>query len=157
MKTKYFFLLLVIFTLASCNKKSEQSFCGEDNIDITANKWLNQINMQDHFLCFEEDGTGWEAVINDNVDQWHSYFPKKRFSYNIDTKKKVIEITYNKNKQKVVWAYILRNEGKRTLEIEGTEYVDATKELNQFDSRLWDNVNATVETFNEVYKMYQDK
>ena len=101
MRAKSLFLLLVAIITVSCHNVSEQPLTGDDQVDITANKWLNQVNMHDYFLCFEEDGTGWEADVEDNTAQIHSFFSKRSFNYEIDTKKKRIAVTYNEDKKKV--------------------------------------------------------
>lgn len=157
MKAKSFFLLLVVVIIVSCGGTSEQPLTGDDQVDITANKWLNQVNMHDHFICFEEDGTGWEADIEDNTVQLHSFFSKKSFKYDIDTKKKCIAVTYNKDEKEEIWEYNLKNDGSKMLELNGTPFIDGTKEISQFDSRFLETISDAADGIFQLFQMFQNQ
>lgn len=67
-------LLFSLFCLASCSSGPNQPLTGYDIVDLTTNKWLHQINMRDHFFCFEDNGEGWEAEVANSTQQWHGFF-----------------------------------------------------------------------------------
>lgn len=156
MRAKSLFLLLVAIITVSCHNVSEQPLTGDDQVDITANKWLNQVNMHDYFLCFEEDGTGWEADVEDNTAQIHSFFSKRSFNYEIDTKKKRIAVTYNEDKKKVAWKYSLKSDGRKTLELNGVPFIDGTKEISQFDSRFLETISEATDGIIQIIQLFQN-
>ena len=136
-------IVVVANLILACSKESDKPLTGDDIVDITANKWLNQVKNRDLFFCFAPDGKGWEAEVKNSTTQTHPNLSKKKFTYEIDTIRKTIDATYEKDNLRKVWAYNLTYEDKRILELNGTSYIDATDELNLFFNR-----------FNEITSQY---
>lgn len=49
-------IVVVANLILACSKESDKPLTGDDIVDITANKWLNQVNNHDLFFCFDADG-----------------------------------------------------------------------------------------------------
>lgn len=141
----YLFLLLLLVNILSCSNDSTKPFTGNDVKDITANKWLHQLNLKDHFLCFDEEGKGWEAEVENSTQQKHPWLSKNKFTFVVDTIQKIIIITYNNSKERKAWAYkMMFEDDRRILQLNGVSYIDGQDEISQFGSRFANELNSNL-------------
>ncbi len=135
-------ILFLFVCFVSCIGESSKPFSGNDINDIAANLWMNQVNLKDHFLRFDENGEGWETEVENSSKQWHGWLSKDKFSYTVDTLQKIIIITYKDSKKRKAWSYqMIFEDEKRILELNGIPYIDGQDEINKFGSNNSFDVN----------------